>query len=62
MGSWNPPAAVSAAVQRIEIDAKFNLISATHVRELIWQGLPWEHLVPAGAVEGVRRTYPKKGG
>lgn len=44
-------------VEILPLDGEFDHVSSTEVREQIAQGLPWEHLVPTGARDLVRRAY-----
>jgi nicotinate-nucleotide adenylyltransferase len=45
------------AVEHLTMAGHFDHVSSSEVRERIAQGLPWEHLAPAGARELVRRAY-----
>jgi nicotinate-nucleotide adenylyltransferase len=44
-------------VEILALNGEFDHVSSTEVRERIAQGQPWEHLVPAGARDLVRRAY-----
>lgn len=56
-GEYEPPAALRAAIRRLEIGGEFSHISASEVRRRISRGEPWEHLVPPEIHSRVRKIY-----
>jgi nicotinate (nicotinamide) nucleotide adenylyltransferase len=44
-------------VEILALNGEFDHVSSTEVRERIAQGQPWEHLVPEGARDLIRRAY-----
>ncbi len=55
-GAYDPPPPFARAVRCLKIDG-FDGVSASEVRGRAARGEPWEHLVPAAAVEYARRIY-----
>lgn len=56
-GRFEPPVHLAHRVRNLEVPGDLDEISSTEVRERIRNGEPWEHLVPAGIVDHVRRIY-----
>jgi nicotinate-nucleotide adenylyltransferase len=56
-GEYEPPDALRAAVQRLELAGEFGDVSASEVRGRIARGEPWEHLVPPEVHGHVRKNY-----
>ena len=46
-------------IHPLAMEADYDAVSATRVRESIRRSVPWEHLVPAPIVELVRQAYGK---
>jgi nicotinate-nucleotide adenylyltransferase len=55
-GAYEISGGLGCAVRRLDLTGADG-ISATEVRERIARGAPWEHLVPAAAVDRVRQIY-----
>jgi len=56
-GKYEAPAHLRHRVHRLTLDEDFSDVSSTEVRRRIEAGERWEHLVPEGIVEHVRRIY-----
>lgn len=56
-GEYKPPPGLCASIRRLGLPPGLDEISATEVRRRIAAGEPWEHLVPASIITGVRRIY-----
>src|SRR5579872_1260029 len=56
-GEYLPPEELSAGMERLEVPADFDQVSATEVRERLLRGHVWEHLVPPRIRERVREIY-----
>lgn len=56
-GDYTPPAELAWAIQRLELEADFDQVSASEVRDRLARGAPWEHLVPACIHNRVRQIY-----
>ncbi len=56
-GAWELPPEMRDRIHPLAMEADYDEVSATRVRECIRRGQPWEHLVPAPAVELVWQAY-----
>jgi nicotinate (nicotinamide) nucleotide adenylyltransferase len=56
-GEYLPPAELSPGMERLELPAGFDHVSATEVRERLRRGHSWEHLVPPAIRTRVREIY-----
>ena len=56
-GEYDPPAALRAAVHRLDLAGEFDRVSASEVRARIARGEAWEHLVPPEIHDRVRKIY-----
>ena len=56
-GAYRPNKPVAAKVRHLTLPGDFDHVSASEVRARVARGLPWQHLVPEGIVEQVRRIY-----
>ena len=56
-GEYAAPLRFADAIGRLEVSGEFDQVSSSEVRRRIAAGEPWEHLVPAGVRERVRRLY-----
>jgi nicotinate (nicotinamide) nucleotide adenylyltransferase len=56
-GVYAPPSDCGARIHSLALKQDYDELSASEVRARIARGDPWEHLVPAPAVEIVRATY-----
>jgi nicotinate-nucleotide adenylyltransferase len=61
-GEYDPPETYAARIRPLVLDAGYDDISATEVRNRIARGESWEDLVPASIVPLVRRIYRAAGG
>ena len=56
-GEYLPPSKLSGGMERLELPAGFDHVSATEVRERLRRGDTWEHLVPPAIHDRVREIY-----
>jgi nicotinate-nucleotide adenylyltransferase len=56
-GHFETPPNFRRGVEILALTGEFDHVSSTEVRERIAEGRPWEHLIPEGARELVRRVY-----
>jgi nicotinate-nucleotide adenylyltransferase len=56
-GNFAPPPECAARFHILALEEDYDELSASEVRARIARGDPWEHLVPAPAVEMVRGIY-----
>lgn len=56
-GEYQPPPHYSTAISTLPLDSPLDHISATEVRDRLFRGEPWEHLVPAAIHQQVRDIY-----
>jgi nicotinate-nucleotide adenylyltransferase len=56
-GGYQAPARTENRVHALSLEAGYDEVSATEVRERIRRGEPWEHLVPPRIVEMAREIY-----
>ena len=56
-GEFEAPPKFRERIHRLELRSGHDRVSSTEVRERIARGEPWEHLVPPGIVEQVRKIY-----
>jgi len=56
-GEYIPPPEFARRIHTLPVDACYDDISGTEVRQRTASGRAWEHLVPAGIVSMVRRIY-----
>jgi len=61
-GEYAPPPELAHAIHRLEVGDGFDEVSASEVRQRIAAGAAWEHLVPAGVRDPVRRLYGRRDG
>ena len=57
-GEYQPPPQYSHGIRPLILPGEFDHVSASEVRHRISQGEAWEHLVPRGIRDQVRRIYP----
>lgn len=56
-GRYEAPAHLRHRVLALALSEDFSDVSSTEVRRRIAAGEPWEHLVPGGIIDQVRRIY-----
>jgi len=56
-GEYVPPPDLAPHIHPLPIDAGYDDVSATDVRERIGRGEAWEHLVPEAVIPVARRIY-----
>jgi nicotinate-nucleotide adenylyltransferase len=56
-GQYKVPPEMRHAIYPLAVDHEWDDVSSTEVRRRIHSGEPWEYLVPAEAVEMVRKLY-----
>ena len=56
-GEFSPPDEFAGCIHALEIPPGYGEVSSTGVRERIARGEAWEHLVPGGIVDRVRKIY-----
>ncbi|MGO9240318.1 MAG: hypothetical protein ACLQBJ_05860 [Bryobacteraceae bacterium] len=54
---FEPPARFRAAVHRLELEARWQTVSSTQLRQRIQHGEPWEHLAPEEIAAQLERAY-----
>lgn len=56
-GDFVPPPEFRARIHLLDLAGRHDHVSSTEVRERIANGESWQHLVPGGIVEQVRKIY-----
>jgi nicotinate-nucleotide adenylyltransferase len=56
-GEFAPPPEFRKRIHLLDLAGAHDHVSSTEVRERIARGEPWQHLVPEGIVEQVRKIY-----
>ncbi len=54
---FEPPARFRAAVHRLELEARWQTVSSTELRQRIQNGQPWAHLAPEEIAAQLERAY-----
>lgn len=59
-GNFVPPPGASARIERLQLEAEVDHVSASEVRQRLERGQPWEHLVPDAVRPRVRQIYSRR--
>lgn len=59
--SWQPPESYASYLTWLPLDAHFQAVSSTEVRERMANGAPWDHLVPEPIHTHVQQLYGSTG-